>query len=260
MRIEKEKAVEKRKGARRRSEVPAEVRQGLNNGTLETANLVEGLVVDCGALLGHVAPELPPEALAAVGNAQGITRKMRLAGEMLAAEWGIGGYDRFASHSSDTVRGWAAYLMAAVPGLTLRQRLARIRVLADDPHFAVREWAWIATRGAVAADVHGAVRLLAPWTGSDSANIRRFAAEITRPRGVWCAHVGLLKEEPELGLPLLEPLRSDGSKYVRDSVANWLKDAGKTRPDWVSALCSRWARESRTPETAHVVARATRSL
>lgn len=252
--------MEKRKGARRRSEVPPEIRRRLNEGTLETANLVEGLVVDCAVLMGHAAAELPREAVSAVRNAQGITRKMRVAGEMLAAELGIEAYDRFASHASDTVRGWAAYLMAAVPGLTLKQRLARIRPLADDPHFAVREWAWIATRDAVAADLPATVRLLTPWTGSNSANIRRFAAEITRPRGVWCAHLGLLKEKPEVGLPLLEPLRSDASKYVRDSVANWLNDAGKTRPEWVSALCDRWARESRTPETAHLVARATRSL
>ena len=252
--------MEKRKGARRRSEVPPEVRRGLNEGTLETANLVEGLVVDCAALLRHVAPELSPGAIASVRNSQGIVRKMRVAGETLAAEWGIRGYDRFASHRSDTVRGWAAYLMAAVPNLTLRQRLERIRSLADDPHFAVREWAWIATRDAVAADLPASIRLLKRWTGSGSANIRRFAAEITRPRGVWCAHVALLKEKPELGLPLLEPLRSDGSKYVRDSVANWLNDAGKTRPEWVSALCDRWSRESRTPETAHVVKRAMRSL
>lgn len=252
--------MEKRKGARRRSEVPPDVLRALNEGTMETVNMVEGLVVDCGVLLRHTAPELPRGAAAAVRDAEGITRKMRVAGEVLAARWGMGGYDRFASHGSDTVRGWAAYLMAAVPGLALRERLARIRRLADDPHFAVREWAWIATRVAVAAEVPAAVRLLKPWTANASANIRRFAAEITRPRGVWCAHVGELKEKPELGLPLLEPLRSDTSKYVRDSVANWLNDAGKTRPEWVRALCSRWARESRTPETAYVVSRATRSL
>jgi len=252
--------VQKRKGARRRSEVPPEVRQGLNDGTLETANLVEGLVVDCAALLGHVASELPARAMAAVKSARGITRQMRAAGEVLAAELGADSFGRFASHPSDTVRGWAAYLLASLPGLTLKQRLARIRPLADDPHFAVREWAWIATRGAVADDLPGAIRLLGPWTAAASANIRRFAVEITRPRGVWCPHIECLKRDPGPGLPLLEPLRSDASKYVRDSVANWLNDAGKSHPQWVSALCGRWARESRTPETAHLVARATRSL
>ena len=249
-----------RKGAASRAAIPPDVLRGLNDGTLASATLAEGLAVDFAALLGRVAPDLPADLRATVRPADGIVARMRAAGTVLHAHYGLNGLPRFAGHASDTVRGWAAYLIAAAPGLTLAGRLRHIRPLADDPHFGVREWAWLALRDAIAEDIPTAVQLLAKWAGDASANVRRFASESTRPRGVWCAHLAALKADPALGLPLLEPLRSDPSKYVRDSVANWLNDAGKSRPDWVRDLCGRWRADSPTPETAYITTRALRSL
>lgn len=256
---------ERRKGAQRRDEVTAEIRQALNQGELETASLAEMLVVDFAALLSAAAPEvtrdLPRERWAdlAPEAGLGVVRRMELAGRLLAEVYGSETGPRFAAHRSDLVRGWAAY---AIPHLTpkLDGLLAQMRPLADDANFGVREWAWMATRPVLATQLPEAIAHLQPWTGEPSANLRRFASEVLRPRGVWCAHLPLLKERPALALPVLEPLRSDSAKYVRDSVANWLNDAGKSQPDWVREVCTRWSAESSTKETASLVKRAMRSF
>jgi 3-methyladenine DNA glycosylase AlkC len=99
-----------------------------------------------------------------------------------------------------------------------------------------------------------------PWVKDANANVRRCAVEATRPRGVWCAHIDSLKTDPSPGLALLEVVRSDPSRYVQKSVANWLNDASKSRPDWVRSVCKRWKKESRTAETAWIINHATRTI
>lgn len=249
-----------RKGARSRSTIPAGILAQLNAGTIAAASLSEGLAIDFAVLLQHAAPELPVRLAKSLPATDGIKLRMQTAGNILYDHFGLTGIDRFRSHPSDTVRGWAAYMIACAPDLTLRQRLKYIRPLADDAHFGVREWAWMALRPALASDVTSGLHYLQPWTRVRSENLRRFASEITRPRGVWCAHLSLLKEQPDLARPLLEPLRSDGSKYVRDSVGNWLNDAGKSQPDWVRSICASWTKASPTAETRYIVKRGLRSL
>ena len=53
----------------------------------------------------------------------------------------------------------------------------------------------MAVRDEVAGAVDDAMRLLAPWVRDADPNIRRFASELTRPRGVWCAQIETLKAE-----------------------------------------------------------------
>ncbi|MCU0434202.1 MAG: DNA alkylation repair protein [Bacteroidia bacterium] len=259
-----------RKGATRTADVPADVLDALNCGVISTVNLTEWLMVDNLKLLQHVLKAAKREALykpAADAVAtlkkpttnsvqQTIGTELRKAAGKDAATL----YTQLATHQADSVRCWAAYFAGTDHSTTLAQKLHTITPLAADPHFGVREVTWLATRPAIAAELATALQLLSAWSQSEDANIRRFASESTRPRGVWCAHINELKENPAQALHLLEPLRSDTSEYVRNSVANWLNDAAKTQPQWVQQVCKRWLKESPVKETQLIVKRALRSL
>jgi 3-methyladenine DNA glycosylase AlkC len=169
-------------------------------------------------------------------------------------------YQRLLRHPSDIARNWVGFIVGGKRGLSLADRLAAIEPLARDRHFGVRETAWLGVRPAVEAELDAAIGLLANWSKHEHEGVRRFASEVTRPCGVWCNHLVRLKKEPEMALPILEPLKGDGAKYVRDSVGNWLNDASKSRSAWVRTLCRRWQRESKTPETAYIVNKALRTI
>jgi 3-methyladenine DNA glycosylase AlkC len=237
-------------------------RADLNSGREPCATLTECLAVDFGVLARSCLPEAKPKTLAALADAQplGIVRRMDLAGLTLLDDLGVSAISRLAGHRSDTVRGWACFMIGAAVDLDLADRLDRIRPLADDSHFGVREWAWVAVRPHLTRELALAIRLLTPWTADASANVRRFASEATRPRGVWCPHIVELKANPAVALPILRPLRADPERYVQDSVANWLNDASKDQPEWVCGLCEEWLRESDSPHTARICQRAVRTL
>ena len=251
-----------RKGSSRIADIPPGVLAQLNAGTLVSATLAEGLAIDFAALLAAAVPDVPADSLRLIRESAslGITRRMELVGALLLRHLGLDGLPRVAGHPSDTVRGWACYMIGLAPKLRLKDRLALVRPLAEDPHFGVREWAWMPVRPHLAANVGHAVKLLTPWTAAESPNVRRFAVEATRPRGVWTSHIEQLKQNPELALPLLDPLRRDPSEYVQASVANWLNDAAKSRPEWVRELCRRWQADGPHPATDLICKRALRSV
>lgn len=235
---------------------------GLNSGAEEAATLTECLAVDFAALMRSVVPEMGADTLAEMerGAATGISKRMLLAARLIREEIGETALERLGRHQSDTVRGWACFMIGAIDDMPLRDRLAAIRPYADDRHFGVREWSWMAVRPHLAADLETAIAILSTWAADPSERIRRFASESTRPRGVWCAHIAALKAQPERGHAILEPLRADPSSYVQNSVGNWLNDAAKGQPDWVRALCGRWSAESPAPATARICKRALRSF
>ena len=246
-----------RTGARSPALVPSDVRKELERGA-PSVNHMEQIAIDMSALLANVLPELagPCERL----RQGGLVTKMREGGRLMFEQLGTQAWPAALEFESDTVRGWGAMAISACPELSLAERIELIEPFADDPHFAVREWAWLALRPAVAADARQAIDRLLPWTSASSARRRRFASETTRPRGVWSAHIAMLKTEPEYAEPLLEALSADNSAYVQKSVGNWLNDASKSRPDWVRTTCASWLRASEDPATKRICARGMRTL
>lgn len=261
----------KRKGARSTKEIPPDILAGLNRGELETANLVEWLAVDQRLLLQNVLAEAGrseylPSIVAKIDELPKHTANT--ANEAIGAgllEQVVAHNDKafqqtLVSHTADLVRCWTAYTIGKDETLDIAETLTRIQPFATDTHFGVREISWLAVRHKIAADLETSIALLASWAQSDNENIRRFASESTRPRGVWCEHIEKLKEQPALGLPILEALRADPAKYVRDSVGNWLNDASKTQPDFVREVCAKWERESETKETKYIIKKALRTI
>src|SRR5574340_560446 len=260
----------RRRGFVRLRDIPLDLLDRINRGELETATLTEQAAMDFAALLGSLEgwagdrAALLREAAALRPGAHGIVARMRLAGEALGR---CGAFAQAAAlrqlmgHPADTVRGFACHAIAAHPSLAFEEKFAWIRPLAADPHFGVREWAWLALRPAVAVAPLQALNLLQGWAGEADARLRRFAVEITRPRGVWAKRILLLAAQPQLGQPLLEACRCDPSRYVQDSVANWLNDAAKSRPEWVRQLCRDWLdRNGQVSACRYIVRRAQRSM
>ena len=260
-----------RKGARRIAEIPSDILNQLNRGEIETANLVEWLAIDQQVLMRHLLTKIDrqdyiPEVELAIKQLakQSVNTVSLCIGStlgQLARNNGdrelLGIMDR---HEADMIRNWACYTIGTNDKLSLDQQLEHIRPFAADHHFGVREVAWIAVRPTLIKHLNLGLDLLLEWVMDTDENIRRFASELTRPRGVWCAHIDALKAEPEQALQLLEPLKSDPSKYVRDSVGNWLNDASKTQAEFVKTVCKRWGKESQTKETTYIVKRALRSI
>ena len=88
--------------------------------------------------------------------------------------------------------------------LSFPEKLNLIKPLADDPNSGVREWAWMVLRADFTQELTKSIKLLSRWTEESTDNIKRFASELSRPRGVWCSHIKELRKEPWLGLDIIE--------------------------------------------------------
>lgn len=258
---------QRRTGATRRDAIPRHVLRALNAGKIETVTLAEWLAVDFQTLLRHFAREvgclsvLPSDLLSREFVAFGVTRRLSLIGKFISEISSVDPavHERASCHRSDIVRQWAAYAVANQESMTLADRLRATLPYAQDPNMTVREVAWMTFRPYLAADLALGLKLLLPLTTHEDFRVRRFAIEVSRPRSVWGTHIRPLKADPRLGLPLLQNVRDDKSKYVQDAVGNWLNDASKSTAEAVLRLASNWARSATEPRR-RILRRALRTL
>jgi 3-methyladenine DNA glycosylase AlkC len=261
----------KRKGSRSNKDIPAEIMLQLNSGLIETANLVEWLAVDQRILLQHLLKELDrsqylnsifldidnlkKKTVNTINEAIGVGLFKNI-----DANQDTELFYKLANHTSDCVRCWSTYIIGFDKNLSISQKLIQIQPFAADSHFGVREIAWLSVRQSISDNLGESISILVKWTTNADENIRRFASEAIRPRGVWCAHIEVLKQNPELALSILEALKADVSKYVQNSVANWLNDASKSKPEFVILLCQKWKKESNSVATVYITNRALRTI
>lgn len=262
-----------RKGARIVIDVPLLIIQLLNAGKIETVNLTEWLAVDHLKLIASTFPEIGIEqdtiemitAELKKQKKNSAMTSIKLIGQMLHQLCSKTNRLRsilnsLSSHQSDSIRCYAPYLIALNEELNIEEKLTQSKSLISDKHFGVREVVWMALRPEVDIHLKKSIEILCEWTKDKDENIRRFTTEVTRPRGVWCKHIEQFKKEPQLALPILNYLKADESKYVQDSVGNWLNDTSKSKPDFVISICERWKRESPTKQIEKIIKRAKRTI
>ncbi|WP_312076797.1 DNA alkylation repair protein [Chryseobacterium sp.] len=263
--------MDKRKGARSAKDIPTEILHQLNAGEIETANLVEWLAVDQKLLLENLLQQnerldylkpilakidaLKKQTVNTINEAIG-TELYQLCKDNRDEDF----LAVISFHKADLVRCWATYTIGKNEDVSIEETLDKIKYFAADKHFGVREICWMTVRPKIAQNLTQSIKILSKWTADEDENIRRFTTESTRPRGVWCAHLEELKQNPEKALAILEPLKTDPSRYVQDSVGNWLNDASKSEPEFVKKLCENWEKESPTKETVYIIKNALRTL
>lgn len=261
----------KRKGSKSTKDIPKDILEQLNSGQIETANLVEWLAVDQRLLLENLLNQFGrTKYLTPILS--GIEALKKQTVNTINEAIGTGLFEQslkngdteiltiISTHKSDLIRCWATYTIGRNQKLDVSQKLEQIQHFSADKHFGVREISWLAVRPSIAKNLTQSIEILSSWTNHKDENVRRFASEATRPRGVWCEHIEELKKKPGLGLTILEPMKSDKAKYVQDSVGNWLNDASKTQPQFVIDICKKWEKKSPTKETAYIIKKALRTI
>ena len=148
--------------------ITAERQADLDSGRDESRTLAEILAITHSSLLTQVVPDAPEDLVDAARHADslGILARMQTMGEALHAHLGRSACLALADHPADTVRGWAVFaLVSQEKDADVDTLLALARPAADDPHFGVREWSWMAVRPHLAPRLDEAIHALRPWVG-----------------------------------------------------------------------------------------------
>lgn len=261
-----------RKGARKACDIPTDVLDLLNKGEIETVNLTEWLMINHVKLIRYQFPLLGLESMVGkvIDELHSLKKPstmnfIKVIGESLkdycvSMDTCRPMFENIYQHKADTIRSYACYVLSSCNSLSLFEKIKIANILISDHHFGVREVIWMALRPEISENLEEAMPHLIYLANSEDENKRRFASEVIRPRGVWCKHIEVLKVSPEIATPILDLLMNDESKYVQDSVSNWLNDASKTRPDFVIDYCDQWLLKSDTKATNRIVKRARRTI
>jgi 3-methyladenine DNA glycosylase AlkC len=262
-----------RKAPRSMALVDPEAIYFLERGLICTTNLSEWLALNNENLVravfkNHVSKRALNEALSTAQSRAtlGVNAVHRELGKWLCGITQSGEIDQefrktLYNSPSDVVKGWLAWSVGFEYEDQIELSIHHIKPFASDSHFSVRELAWMALRDTVESNPQLAIEHLLSWSRDEDENLRRYSSEVTRPRGVWCKHIDHFKRYPESAAVLLNNLADDSSRYVQNSVGNWLNDAGKTRADWVLEICRQWMNNNpQSSNTQYIVKRATRSF
>ncbi|MFI2367539.1 hypothetical protein [Streptomyces sp. NPDC018833] len=97
------------------------------------------------------------------------------------------------------------------------------------------------------------------WTEDEHYHVRRLCSEGTRPRLPWARNLTL---PYEVGIPLLDRLFADPTRYVTRSVANHVNDISRKDPDLALDTLERWrgSGRQRPREMSFVIRHAARTL
>ncbi len=181
--------------------------------------------------------------------------KMLLAAKTLYSKWGIELVDELVTNPSEIVRGWGCFIVG-YSSLNFHESLIKIKPFADSKSKSVREWANLAMRSKLISNPSKNIHLLNPFVYHPSEYMRRFAIELSRPRGLLSSPIEFLKEKPWKARSLLDPLYNDPSRYVQMSVGDWLLDARESSSKWVDEVTTHWAKISTSPYTDYIIKRA----
>ena len=89
----------------------------------------------------------------------------------------------------------------------------------------------------IAADPDHLAGVLMDWAEHDSYHVRRLASEGSRPLLPWASRLPI---PADWGLPILDRLHGDKTRFVTRSVANHLNDIAKSKPDSVISRLGDW--------------------
>jgi 3-methyladenine DNA glycosylase AlkC len=84
------------------------------------------------------------------------------------------------------------------------------------------------------------LRALSGWAEADELHVRRLVSEGSRSRLPWGVHLRAFQRNPTKALSLIEPLKSDNTRYVQLSVANNLADIIKDNAAFGLDVAERW--------------------